>query len=140
MVAIPATKPVEFIGSSKDDLSAMPATVRMTMGQALYEAQCGGISRFAKPLKGFVGASVVEIVEDFDGDTFRAIYTVRFAGVICVLHAFQKKATKGIRTPKVEMEKVRARLKIAQELFGAQRPSEPPKRRRKTGAGHESEG
>jgi phage-related protein len=129
MAARPATKPVEFIGSSKIDLSAMPVAVRMTMGQALYEAQCGGMSRFAKPLKGFGGASVVEVVEDFDGDAFRAIYTVRFAGVIYVLHAFQKKATKGVKTPMIEMEKVRARLKIAEELFAARRATDARKRR-----------
>jgi len=121
MVAHPAPKPLEFVGSSKDDLSAMPIPVKMTMGQALYEAQCGGMSRFAKPLKGFGGASVVEVVEDFDGDTFRAVYTVRLAGVIYVLHAFQKKATQGAKTPKVEIEKVQSRLKIAEDLYAARK-------------------
>jgi phage-related protein len=68
----------------------------------------------AKPLKGFKGAGVLEVVSDFDGDTFRAVYTVRLKGVVYVLHAFQKKAKKGIATPKFEMDRIMARLKEAQ--------------------------
>ena len=80
-----AQKPCEFVGSSKADLSAMPEEVKETIGFAIFMAQSGEKHRSAKPLKGFGGAGVLEVVEDFDGDTYRAVYTVRFAGVIYVL-------------------------------------------------------
>ena len=80
-------------------MPAFPDEARSDIGHALYVAQQGGKHRSAKPMKGFKGASVVEIVEDFDGDTFRAVYTVRFAEFIYVLHAFQKKSKIGIATP-----------------------------------------
>lgn len=115
MILPPKLKPVAFVASAREDISAMPEQVKRAFGQALYEAQCGGMSRFAKPLKGFGGSSVVEIVENHDGDTFRAIYTVRFAGVLYVLHAFQKKAAKGAKTPRIEMDRIRTRLKIAED-------------------------
>jgi phage-related protein len=107
--------PLEFIGSSRDDLSAFPLPVKQKIGFALRTAQRGGKHPDAKPLKGFKGAAVLEIVSDFDGDTFRAVYTVRLKGVIYVLHAFQKKAKKGIATPKFEMDRIKARLKEAQQ-------------------------
>ena len=107
--------PLEFIGSSRDDLSAFPLSVKKLIGFALRTAQRGGKHPDAKPLKGFKGAGVLEIVSDFDRDTFRA--TVRFRGVIYVLHAFQKKAKKGIATPKFEMDRVKARLKEAQQAY-----------------------
>jgi phage-related protein len=87
------------------------------MGYALYFAQQGDKHPAAKPLKGFPGASVLEIVEDHDGDTYRAMYTVKFAGAIYVLHAFQKKAKKGIATPKRDVALVRSRLKLAEAHF-----------------------
>ena len=89
-------KPVRWVGSSKDDLSAFPPDVRQRVGGALWEAQLGLKASYAKALKGFGGASVLEIVDDFDGDTYRAVYTVRFVGVVYVLHAFQKKSKRGI--------------------------------------------
>jgi phage-related protein len=86
------------------------------IGFALRTAQKGGRHPDAKPLKGFKGAGVLEIVSDFDGNTFRAVYTVKIKGVIYVLHAFQKKSKKGISTPKTEIEKIKRRLKEAERL------------------------
>lgn len=108
-------KPLEWIGSSKDDLREFPPEVRRVMGQALDDAELGREHPAAKALKGFGGRSVLEVVDDFDSDTYRAVYTVRFAGVVYVLHAFQKKAKKGIATPKHELELIRTRLKRAEE-------------------------
>jgi phage-related protein len=92
-------KPVEWIGSSRDDLREFPQDVRRVMGQAIDDAWHGDEHPSAKALKGFGGRSVLEIVDDFDGDTYRAVYTVKFAGVVYVLHAFQKKSKKGIALP-----------------------------------------
>jgi phage-related protein len=88
----------------------------IAIGFALRTAQKGGKHSDAKPLKGFKGAGVLEIVSDFDGNTFRAVYTVRIKGVIYVLHAFQKKSRKGISTPKTEIDKIKRRLKEAESL------------------------
>lgn len=71
-------------------------------------------------MRGFKGGGVLEVVEDFDGNIFRTMYTVRFADVVYVLHAFQKKSKKGIATPKHEMDVVRSRLRVAQELHRAE--------------------
>ena len=87
------------------------------MGYALYEAQMGGKHLDAKPLKGFGGAGALEIVADHDGDTYRAVYTVRFADAVYALHAFQKKSKRGIATPKREMDRIRRRLQLAQEHY-----------------------
>jgi phage-related protein len=112
----PKIKPVEWIGSSLKDLKSMPEDVQDVFGKALFIAQLGSKDDAAKPLKGFGGAGVLEIVEDHDGDTYRAVYTVRFADVVYVLHVFQKKSKKGIATPKEEIDKIKARLKIAEEV------------------------
>jgi phage-related protein len=111
----PPPKPVRWIGSSKADLSAFPEDVKRRVGGALWEAQVGRKAPFAKPLKGFAGAGVLEVVDDFDGDTYRAVYTVRFAGAVYVLHAFQKKSKRGMATPKAELDLVVRRLKRAEE-------------------------
>jgi phage-related protein len=87
------------------------------MGYALFAAQMGERPRNAKPLKGFKGAGVLEIVADYDGDTFRAVYTVRFAQRLYVLHAFQKKSKRGIETPKREIRLVEQRLRAAEEDY-----------------------
>ena len=108
-------KPVSWIGSSYDDLRAFPDPVQDVMGFALYLAQMGGKHVNAKPLKGFGGAGVLEIIDDHDGDTYRAVYTVKFAEVVYVLHAFQKKSKTGIKTAPGDLEKVRRRLKIAED-------------------------
>jgi phage-related protein len=110
-------KPVIWIGSSKDDLRAFPDEVRRVMGFAINDAQNGDEHPRAKALKGFGGRSVLEVIDDEDGDTFRAVYTVRFAGVIYVLHAFQKKSKKGIETPKHDISVIQARLKAAEAHY-----------------------
>lgn len=108
-------KPLRWVGGSKEDLSEFPAEVRRRVGGALWEAQIGRKAPYAKPLKGFGGASVLEIVDDFDGDTFRAVYTVRFARAVYVLHAFQKKSKRGASTPKAELDLIDGRLRRARE-------------------------
>jgi phage-related protein len=112
----PHSKPVVWIGDSLEDLWDFPPAVQREIGFALRRAQDGGKHLDAKPLKGFGGASVLEIVEDHDGDTYRAVYTVRFADAIYVLHVFQKKSKKKIATPKHELDLIRARLKEAERL------------------------
>lgn len=87
-------KPLRWIGSSKEDVRAFPEDVKDVMGYALHLAQLGGKHPGAKPLIGYRGAGVLEIVDDYDGDTYRAVYTVKFASAVYVLHAFQKKSKK----------------------------------------------
>jgi phage-related protein len=94
----------------------MPDEVQADFGYALYVAQLGGTHRLAKPLEGFGGAGVVEIVKAHRGDAFRCVYTVRLAGSVYVLHAFQKKSTKGRATPKAEIELIKRRLREAEKL------------------------
>ena len=108
---------MRWVGSSKEDLSELPQDVRRRLGGALWEAQIGHKAPYAKPLKGFGDAGVLEIVDDFDGDTFRAVYTVRFATAGYVLHAFQKKSRQGLATPKAELERIAQRLKRAREDY-----------------------
>jgi phage-related protein len=109
-------KPLVWVGSSKDDLKKFPRTAQSHVGFALKLAQSGGKHPDAKPMKGFGGASVIEIVEDYDGDTYRAVYTVKFAEAIYVLHAFQKKSKSGIATSKRDLDLIEDRLKRAKEL------------------------
>lgn len=109
-------KTLVWIGSSKKDLMAFPEGVKNVLGYALHLAQHGEKHLDAKPLKGFGGAKTLEVVEDHQGDTFRAVYTVKFEGYVYVLHCFQKKSKKGIATPKPDMDKIRARLKDAELL------------------------
>ena len=94
----------------------MPDDVKTAFGVALFEAQTGGEADHVKALKGFGGRGVLEVVENHDGDTFRAVYTVRFSTGIYVLHAFQKKSKSGIATPKHELDMVVSRLKDAEML------------------------
>jgi phage-related protein len=112
-------KPALWIGSSRDDLRAFPDEVRRVMGFAINDAQNGDEHPRAKALRGFGGRSVLEVVDDEDGNTYRAVYTVRFSGVIYVLHAFQKKSKKGIETPKRNIDIIRARLKLAEAHYQA---------------------
>ena len=106
-------KPLIWVGASLKDLRAFPDDVKDVMGFALSEAQNGRKHRDAKPLKGFRGAGVLEIVDDFDGDTFRAVYTVKLAGAVYALHAFQKKSKTGIGTSKSDLDMVERRLRLA---------------------------
>jgi phage-related protein len=112
-----ASKPIRWIASSLDDLRTFPRSVQHSVGVALRAAQLGRKHEFAKPLRGFGGASVLEVVEDHDGSSYRAVYTVRFHGVVYVLHVFQKKSTKGIETPKHVVELIRARLARAERDY-----------------------
>jgi phage-related protein len=107
-------KPLQWVGSSKKDLLAMPDDVIDVFGFALHLAQTGKKHDQAKPLKGFGGASVLEMVEDCFGDTYRAVYTVKIADAVYVLHCFQKKSKQGIETPKHDLDLIRERLKAAQ--------------------------
>ena len=110
----PSEKPLEWIGSSYKDLMALPDDVRRHFGFALSLAQAGDKHDDAKVLKGFGGAGVLEVVEDDAGGTYRAVYTVKFAEAVFVLHCFQKKSKRGIATPKEDMDIVHARLKVAE--------------------------
>ena len=112
----PKLKPVEWVASSKTDLRRFPEPVRARVGFALFQAQSGLRHRDAKSLRGF-GAGVLEVVSRYDGDTFRAVYTVRFEAAIYVLHAFQKKAKRGSATPKRELDLVRRRLTLAEQHY-----------------------
>ena len=96
-IDLPEVKPLEWAGNSLRIVRGFPKEVKQTVGQALFAAQVGDKHDDAKPMKGFKGAGVVEIVEDHDGDTYRAVYTVKFKGVVYALHAFQKKSKKGDR-------------------------------------------
>jgi phage-related protein len=118
VTAPPGVKPLVWIGSTRADLSAFPEEVKDAIGFALYVAQQGGKHAHAKPLRGFAGAGVLEVVADHDGDTYRAVYTVRFAGRVYVLHAFQKKSKTGMKTPKAETNLINSRLKRAQDEHG----------------------
>jgi len=100
-----------------DDLREFPDEVQRVMGHALDIAQRGRKHSDAKPLRGFGGAGVLEIVDDYDGEAYRGVYTVRFASVVYELHAFQKKSKTGISTPKPEIDLVRRRLKLAEEDY-----------------------
>ena len=109
-------KPLEWIASSYKDLMALPPDVRRRFGYALSLAQMGDQDDAAKVLKGFGGAGVLEVVEDDIGGTYRAVYTVKFAQAVFVLHCFQKKSKSGIATPRADMDLIHARLKVAEAL------------------------
>jgi phage-related protein len=104
------SRPLYWVGSSKKDLKALPSEVQDVFGYALYLAQVRKKHPQARPLKGFAGAGVLEIVEDFSGNSFRAIYTVTMSDAVYVLHCFQKKSRKGIETPRRDMELIHRRL------------------------------
>jgi len=108
-------KPLFWVGSSKKDLLKMPEQVVDVAGYALYMAQTGHKHPNAKPLKGFGSAGVLEVVEDDDGSTYRAVYTVKFNNGVYVLHCFQKKSRKGIETSKQDKEMIEERLKMARQ-------------------------
>jgi phage-related protein len=105
-----------WVGSTLDDVRAFPQEVRREVGHALHLAQLGEKSPAAKPLRGFKGAGVLEVVETFDGNAYRAVYTVRFASGVYALHAFQKKSHRGIATDRHDIELVAKRLREAEEI------------------------
>jgi phage-related protein len=109
-------KPLFWIGSSNRDLLAFPEPVQDEMGIALSVAQFGGKHPAAKPWKG-EGPGVFEVVEDHRGDTYRAVYAVRFEGAIYVLHAFQKKSPRGAKTAQTDIELIAQRLKLARRDY-----------------------
>jgi phage-related protein len=113
----PTAKPLFWIASSRDDLKQFPDEVQDAIGFSLWHAQIGQKHDNAKPLKGFGGAGVLEIVENYGGDAYRAVYTIRYASAVYVLHAFQKKSKQQSRTPKHEMILVKRRLKSAEEHY-----------------------
>ena len=108
---------VEFIASAEDDLAAMPQPVKNIFGFAIFKAELGDKHADAKPLKGFGGAGVLEVVANHDGNTYRAVYTVKFKGVVYVLDAFQKKSKKGSGTPKHDIDRITSRLKLAEQHY-----------------------
>lgn len=108
-------RPLYWVGSSLEDIRAFPDAVIDVMGYALHLAQQGEKHPDAKPMKGFPGGSVLEITADYDSNTWRAVYTLKYKEVIYVLHAFQKKSTLGIKTPKQHLNMIHARLRRAQE-------------------------
>jgi phage-related protein len=103
-----------WVGSAHKDLKAMPDDVQDTFGYALHLAQIGEKDDHAKPLRGFGSAGVLEVVESDGGGAYRAVYTVRFANAVYVLHCFQKKSTHGVATPRPDMDLIRDRLKAAE--------------------------
>ena len=121
-------KPLKWVGSAKRDLDGMPEDVQDVFGHAIDLAQAGGKHPDAKALSGFGSAAVLEVVEDFRSDTFRAVYTVKFAGWVYVLHCFQKKSKSGIKTPKEDRDLIKARLKAAVQDFEAWQAKQGVKR------------
>jgi phage-related protein len=116
-VAIPSTlKPLLWIGSSRKDLCDFPEPVKDHVGYVLYVAQRGGKHRDTKTLRGFGGAGVLEVLKDFRGDTYRAVYTLRYTDAVYVLHAFQKKSKTGSETPRRDIEMVKRRLQEAEQI------------------------
>jgi phage-related protein len=117
----PSLKPLRWVASAKRDLAEMPDAVQDSFGFALYLAQIGQKHEKARPLHGFGSAGVLEVVEDAKGGTYRAIYTVRIAEAVYVLHCFQKKSVRGIQTPKPDMDLIQERLKAVEMLSKGKR-------------------
>ncbi len=117
-----ALKPVVWVGSSRKDLRRFPDPIQREVGYANYVAQRGGKHRDAKVLTGFGGAGVLEVVEDFRGDTFRAVYTLKFSDSVYVLHAFQKKSKSGRETPRRDVELIEQRLREAEQIAKRRKP------------------
>jgi phage-related protein len=111
-----SVKPCYFVGSSKKAISAMPKDVRAGFGTAIFMAQTGTQAPHVKALKGFGGRGVLEVIEDHEGNTYRAVYTVKFVTAVYVLHAFQKKSKSGIATPKHVLDMIADRLRDAETL------------------------
>lgn len=119
---MPTIKPLEWLGSTRKDFVAMPRSVQVLFGYALHLAQTGKKHGQAKPLSGFGDAGVLEVVEAHQGNTYRAVYTVRYARTVYVLHCFQKKSHHGIATPKRQIDLIKARLVIAAAMERSSHP------------------
>ena len=119
-----APKPVIWIGSSKEDLKVFPEPVQKGVGYALWFAQIGSKHPHAKPLRDSGGAGVVEIVEDWDGNTYRGVYTVKFTEFVYVLHCFQKKSKRRAQTPKRDLALISSRLRVAEADYKARKEAE----------------
>lgn len=113
--ARPTPRPLIWVGDSRETVRNFPEAVKSDFGVALYQAQLGGKHALSKPLRG-IGPGILEVVSDYRGDTFRAVYTVRLMGRVYVLHAFQKKSKSGIATPQSEINLIKKRLKRAMEM------------------------
>jgi phage-related protein len=118
-VTVIETKQLLWVASSRKDMKALPLGVRRGFGVSLFAVQEGDTPPSAKPLKGFSGAGVLELIEDERGSTYRAVYTVRFNDAVYVLHVFQKKSKHGIATPKHEIDLIHDRLKLAQADYAS---------------------
>jgi len=116
-VVLVGSKPVRWVGASKKEIQKLPKEVRQVFGQAIYDAQTGKKHPGAKPLKGFGGAGVLEVIEDELGSTYRAVYTVKFADIVYVLSVFQKKSKSGRKTPKEEIDKIKSRFQEAEKDY-----------------------
>ena len=110
-------KPVLWVASSRKDLKTFPHAVQYDVGHALLEAQDGGRGLNVKMMQGFGGGTVLEVISDFQTDTYRAVYTVRFEQAILVLHCFQKKSKRGVETPKADKDLIEQRLREARETY-----------------------
>jgi phage-related protein len=119
-----ALKPLTWVGPAYSELMSLPAQVRRNAGYALWFAQAGETPDHVKPLRGFKGAGVLEVIADHDGNAYRAVYTVKLDGIVYVLHCFQKKSKRGIATPKTTIELIRQRLRAAISMHeqGSDRP------------------
>ncbi len=116
MKEAPPARPLYWVGSTKKDLMALPGAVVDLFGYALYLAQVGRKHERAKPLKGFGSAGVIEVVEEREGNAYRAVYAVLFSKGVFVLHVFQKKSKRGIATPKEVLRLIRERLGRAEQI------------------------
>ena len=122
-------KPLVWVASCKKDLRSFPSDVQDVMGYALHLAQRGEKHPDAKPMKGF-GSGVLEVVDDYDGETYRAVYTVKYESVVYAVHAFQKKSKKAGETPKPELDRIEARLKVIEAQRQKERKKDGPDRTR----------
>jgi phage-related protein len=110
-------KPLHWVASSLKDVRSFPEDVKDGVGFALHLAQTGEMAFHATPMMGFGGAKVIEVVVDSHGDTYRAVYTVKFAKAVYVLHVFQKKSKRGIATPRPDMSLIHERLRTAETHY-----------------------
>jgi len=116
-----AAKAVIWVASSKENLKAFPESVQKGVGYALWFAQIGSKHPHAKVLRGFGSAGVVEVIEDWEGNTYRAVYTVKFTDFVYVLHCFQKKSKRGAKTPPADVALIKSRLRMADADYKARK-------------------